>query len=80
MAGALDKAIEDIRQIQTKARDKNDTTRPRWPMIVLRSPKGWTGPQMVDGLKIEGTFRSHQVPILVDAEHPHHLELLESWM
>ncbi|MGB8358149.1 MAG: phosphoketolase family protein, partial [Bacteroidales bacterium] len=80
MAGTLEKVIEDIRQIQKNARNKNDTTRPRWPMIVLRSPKGWTGPKIVDGLQIEGTFRSHQVPILVDQEHPDHLKLLESWM
>ena len=49
-------------------------------MIVLRSPKGWTGPKVVDGLKIEGTFRSHQVPVLVDAAHPDHVQLLEGWM
>ena len=59
---------------------KNDTTRPRWPMIVLRSPKGWTGPKVVDGLQIEGTFRPHQVPLLVDADHPEHLKLWKSWM
>jgi xylulose-5-phosphate/fructose-6-phosphate phosphoketolase len=62
MAATLDKAIDDIRQIQENARNKNDATRPRWPMIVLRSPKGWTGPKIVDGLKNEGTFRAHQVP------------------
>jgi xylulose-5-phosphate/fructose-6-phosphate phosphoketolase len=62
------------------ARDKDDTTRPRWPMIVLRSPKGWTGPKVVDGLQIEGTFRAHQVPLLVDSEHPEHVAQLESWM
>src|SRR5450432_1505982 len=56
MAATLETAIEDIRLIQRKARDKNDTTRPRWPMIILRSPKGWTGPKAVDGLQIEGTF------------------------
>ncbi|MEO6965278.1 MAG: phosphoketolase family protein, partial [Acidobacteriaceae bacterium] len=61
-------------------RDKNDTTRPRWPMIVLKSPKGWTGPKVVDGLQIEGTFRAHQVPILVDPAHPDHVQLLENWM
>src|ERR1700676_471512 len=55
MAATLETAIEDIRQIQSNARDKNDTTRPRWPMIVLKSPKGWTGPKVVDGLQIEGT-------------------------
>ena len=70
MATILEKAIEDIRQIQSNARNKNDTTRPRWPMIVLKSPKGWTGPKVVDGLQIEGTFRAHQVPLLVDSEHP----------
>ncbi|HEY5220043.1 MAG TPA: phosphoketolase family protein, partial [Gemmatimonadaceae bacterium] len=80
MAAALDAAIEDIRRIQTNARTAHDTTRPRWPMIVLRSPKGWTGPKVVDGLQIEGTFRSHQVPLLVDADHPAHVKLLESWM
>ena len=68
MAATLEKAIEDIRKIQKNARDKQDTTRPRWPMIVLKSPKGWTGPKEVDGLKVEGTFRAHQVPLLVDAD------------
>ena len=80
MAGALDKAIEDIRQIQRTARSQNDFSRPRWPMIVLKSPKGWTGPKTVDGLQIEGTFRAHQVPLLVDSEHPDHVKVLESWM
>ncbi len=80
MAGTLDKAIEDIREIQDNARNKKDLTRPRWPMIVLRSPKGWTGPKVVDGLPVEGTFRSHQVPLLVDAQHPEHVQQLESWM
>ena len=80
MAAILEKTIEDIQQIQSNARNKNDTTRPRWPMIVLKSPKGWTGPKVVDGLQVEGTFRAHQVPILVDSEHPDHLKLLENWM
>ena len=80
MAAALEKAVGDIRQIQKNARDKDDTTRPRWPMIVLRSPKGWTGPKVVDGLAVEGTFRSHQVPISIDAKHPGHLAQLESWL
>jgi len=80
MAKTLDRAIEDIRNIQSNARSHNDTTRPRWPMIVLKSPKGWTGPEVVDGLQIEGTFRSHQVPILVDPAHPEHVAQLESWM
>ena len=80
MSGTLDKAIESIRHIQNNARNNNDTTRPRWPMIVLRSPKGWTGPKVVDGLQIEGTFRSHQIPLLIDSDHPGHLKLLEEWM
>lgn len=80
MAGILDEVIESIRQIKTNARDKNDTTRPHWPMIVLNSPKGWTGPKIVDGLQIEGTFRAHQIPLLVDSGHPDHLKLLEDWM
>jgi len=80
MAEALDQAIEDIKQIQKNARESNDPTRPRWPMIVLRSPKGWTGPKEVDGLQNEGTFRSHQVPMLVDSDHPEHVEQLETWM
>ena len=80
MAQVLDVAIEEILDFRIDARQKGATARPRWPMIVLRSPKGWTGPKVVDGLKIEGTFRSHQVPMLVDAEHPEHVELLEAWM
>jgi xylulose-5-phosphate/fructose-6-phosphate phosphoketolase len=80
MAAALDRAIEDIRAIQDKARSEHDASRPRWPMIVLKSPKGWTGPKIVDGLQIEGTFRSHQVPLVVDADHPEHVVLLENWM
>ena len=80
MAAALEKVITEIRQIQSSAKDKNDPSRPRWPMIVLKSPKGWTGPKVVDGLQIEGTFRSHQIPLLVDSDHPDHLKLLESWM
>jgi len=80
MAATLDTAVEHIHRIQDRARRTGDTTRPRWPMIVLRSPKGWTGPKVVDGLPIEGTFRSHQVPLLVDADHPGHLAQLEDWM
>lgn len=80
MAVTLEKVIEDIQRIQGYARSRSDASRPRWPMIVLRSPKGWTGPKVVDGLQIEGTFRSHQVPILVDAKHPEHIKLLENWM
>ena len=80
MAAALDGAIEDIRHIRTNARTRNDSGRPRWPMIVLKSPKGWTGPKVVDGLQIEGTFRAHQVPLIVDAEHPGHVQQLERWL
>ena len=80
MAGTLDQAIESIRQIQSNARSKNESARPRWPMIVLKSPKGWTGPKVVDGLQVEGTFRAHQVPISDPAAHPEHLKLLEDWL
>jgi xylulose-5-phosphate/fructose-6-phosphate phosphoketolase len=80
MAATLDQVVEEIRRIQHEARVNGNTMRPRWPMIVLKSPKGWTGPKWVDGLQIEGTFRAHQVPIAVDAAHPEHLELLERWM
>ena len=80
MATVLDETIEAIHAIQHHARTAGDSTRPRWPMIVLRSPKGWTGPKFVDGVKIEGTFRAHQVPLLVDDAHPGHVELLDAWM
>ncbi|MBF0206390.1 MAG: phosphoketolase family protein [Oligoflexia bacterium] len=80
MAAILEKAVKEIKQIQSNARDKNNATRPRWPMIVLNSPKGWTGPKEVDGLKIEGTFRAHQIPLQVDSDHPQHLKALETWM
>jgi xylulose-5-phosphate/fructose-6-phosphate phosphoketolase len=80
MATTMERAIADIRQFQTSARTTKDAARPRWPMIVLRSPKGWTGPKVVDGLQVEGTFRAHQVPLLVDHAHPEHLAQLESWM
>ena len=80
MASTLDTVIEEIRRIRNNARNNRDTTRPRWPMIVLRSPKGWTGPKMIDGRKIEGTFRSHQVPLSNPATHPEHLKLLEEWL
>ena len=80
MATVMEKTIDEIKRIQTNARNNNDTTRPRWPMIVLKSPKGWTGPKVVDGLQIEGTFRAHQIPLLVDDEHPEHIKLLENWM
>ncbi len=80
MAAAMQSAIEEILRIQKGARDRQTPARPRWPVIVLRSPKGWTGPKVVDGLPIEGTFRAHQVPMLVDPQHLDHVPLLESWM
>ncbi len=80
MAAATEKAIESIHRIQSHARGENDNTRPRWPVIVLRSPKGWTGPKVVDGQPVEGTFRSHQVPLIVDPTHTGHVSQLESWM
>ena len=80
MATVLDETIGAIRGIQSDARTAGDITRRRWPMIVLRSPKGWTGPKVVDGLQIEGTFRAHQVPLLVDDQHPHHVADLDDWM
>ena len=80
MAATLNAVVEGIKRIQHEARDNGNTMRPRWPMIVLKSPKGWTGPKVVDGLQIEGTFRAHQIPLLVDSEHPDHLKLLENWM
>ena len=81
MAAALDTVVREIKRIHENARNNNDTTRPRWPMIVLRTPKGWTGPKTIDGLKIEGSFRSHQVPLLIDEKTPpEHLEMLEDWM
>jgi xylulose-5-phosphate/fructose-6-phosphate phosphoketolase len=80
MAEVLDEVVKDIQQIQKNARSANDPKRPLWPMIVLNSPKGWTGPKEVDGLQIVGTFRAHQIPLQVDADHPDHLAILENWM
>lgn len=80
MAAVMDNVVEDILRIQKNARTNSDATRPRWPMIVLNSPKGWTGPKIVDGLKIEGTFRAHQVPLIVNSSHLEHIGELESWM
>ena len=79
MAATLDKALAEIRKIQTEARSHGFKQRPRWPMIVLKSPKGWTGPKEVDGLPVEGTFRAHQVP-MGDMDRPEHIRLLEQWM
>ena len=78
MAVALDKCIEEIKKIQKDARENGKNDRPFWPMIVLRTPKGWTGPKVVDGLQIENSFRAHQVPITM--EKPEHMQLLKDWL
>ncbi len=80
MAAVMDEVMDEIAAIQQKARNEGFTERPMWPMIVLRSPKGWTGPKEVDGLPEEGSFRSHQVPIADVRANPAHLKLLEEWM
>ncbi len=80
MAAALDWAIREIKRIQDQARTTGNTARPRWPMIVFRSPKGWTGPKEVDGLQVEGSFRAHQVPIADPTRSPDRLKLLEDWL
>lgn len=80
MASVLDEALEEIARIQREAREGGVGGRPVWPMVVLRSPKGWTGPVEVDGLAVEGTWRSHQVPLAGVRSDPEHLRLLEGWM
>ena len=80
MAATLDRCFDEIAEIQRRAREDGVDQRPRWPMIVLRSPKGWTGPKEVDGKPAEGTWRSHQVPFGEVRSNPGHLRLLESWM
>jgi xylulose-5-phosphate/fructose-6-phosphate phosphoketolase len=80
MAAALEMVIEEIHTIQRKARTKGFSARPVWPMIVLRTPKGWTGPKEVDGLPVEGTWRAHQVPIAEASTNPEHRAMLEKWM
>ena len=80
MAALLDKVYAEIRTIQKKARETNDPTRPAWPMIVMRTPKGWTGPKEVDGKPVEGTWRAHQVPFATVHGNPGHLKLLEDWL
>ncbi len=79
-AEALDRCLDAIAEIRTAARSRGARGRPRWPMIVLRTPKGWTGPSEVDGLPVEGTWRSHQVPIAHARENPEHRRLLEEWL
>jgi xylulose-5-phosphate/fructose-6-phosphate phosphoketolase len=80
MAATLDRAVGRIRAIQRDARVNGFRARAAWPMIVLRTPKGWTGPKFVDGVPVEGTFRAHQVPLLEVREKPEHLAMLEAWM
>jgi xylulose-5-phosphate/fructose-6-phosphate phosphoketolase len=80
LAATVDHVLDEIRAIQHRARVDHDPTRARWPMIVLRTPKGWTGPKVVDGLQVEGTWRAHQVPLMAVRENPEHLAALEAWM
>jgi xylulose-5-phosphate/fructose-6-phosphate phosphoketolase len=80
MAGTLERCVLEIRRLQEQARANGEVQRPRWPLIVLRSPKGWTGPKQVDGHKVEGFWRSHQVPLAAVRENPAHLKLLEEWL
>src|SRR5581483_6721040 len=80
LAAALDASYERIRLIQQEARENGFSDRPQWPAIVLRTPKGWTGPEEVNGLPVEGTFRSHQVPLTAVKSDPEQLRMLEEWM
>ncbi|HUZ46464.1 MAG TPA: phosphoketolase family protein [Terriglobia bacterium] len=80
MAGTLDAVVEEIHAIQQEARSNGDAAPAKWPMIILRSPKGWTGPKVVDGQQVEGTCRAHQVPLAETATNPEHRKMLEEWM
>jgi xylulose-5-phosphate/fructose-6-phosphate phosphoketolase len=80
LAAALERALTDISAIQRQARSGERTERPLWPMIVFRTPKGWTGPAEVDGVRVEGTFRAHQVPLAGVRTDPAHLAMLEEWL
>lgn len=80
MAYALDKTVEKIKSIQKDARENNNMTRPIWPMIILKTPKGWTGPKTVDGKKIEDSFRAHQVPVIISENCPENVKILEEWL
>ena len=80
LAATLDVIVEEIKQIQTGARTNGFTKRPQWPMIIFNTPKGWTGPKIVDGIKIEDTWRAHQVPLSELATKPDHIGILEQWM
>jgi len=80
MAGTLDAIVNEIRSIQDEARSGGDAGLPTWPIVILRSPKGWTGPKIVDGKPVEGTWRAHQVPVADLQSKPEHLKILEAWM
>jgi xylulose-5-phosphate/fructose-6-phosphate phosphoketolase len=80
MAAAVESCVQQIRSIQTEARSSGRAQRPRWPMIILRTPKGWTGPKQVDGHRVEGFWRAHQVPVLDVQTNPEHLRIVEAWM
>src|SRR5690348_207665 len=80
MAHTLDVVVDEIQAIQKCARERKTTGMPAWPMIILRTPKGWTGPKVVDGKPVEGTWRAHQVPVADFAGHPEHLKILEDWL
>ena len=80
MAATLDRVLAEIQNIQRDARTNGFSSRPRWPMIIMRTPKGWTGPRKVDGVQIEGTFRAHQVPVADLDKKPEHIKILEQWM
>ncbi len=80
MATVMDTVILKIKEIQKKARETKKIVRPMWPMIVLRTPKGWTGPKEIDGKRIEGSFRAHQIPVEVTEDHPESLKRLEEWL
>src|SRR5205807_390209 len=79
MAATLDTCVAQIKQLQADVRKNGFKSRPLWPMIILRTPKGWTGPKVVDGKQVEGTYRAHQVP-MSDMDKPDHIKILERWM
>ena len=80
MAFTVEKCVQQIKSIQQEARSTGKAERPRWPMIILRTPKGWTGPKQVDGHRVEGFWRAHQVPVLDVQTNPEHLQIVENWM
>ncbi|MGO9457808.1 MAG: phosphoketolase [Acidimicrobiales bacterium] len=80
LAATLDAALAEIDEIRSSARSRGWTGRPRWPMLILRTPKGWTGPKTVDGLRVEGTFRAHQIPVADVRANPEHLAVLDAWL